>query len=82
MPDVRTMHGLIGYCAGPAPYPSFEGGTQKKSKRVKEDVVRIKGREFSLDLKIDTLDNPTLARLLLSYQTQLEIKEGELVDPI
>jgi hypothetical protein len=37
---------------------------------------------FSSDLKIDTLDNPTLARLLLSHQTPLEIKEGELVEPI
>jgi hypothetical protein len=67
MPDVRTMQGLLAYCAAPAPYPSFEGETQKKPKRAKEDVVRIKGREFSSDLKIDTLDNPTLARLLLWY---------------
>ena len=29
-----------------------------------------------------TLDNPKLARLLLLYQTQLEIKEGELVELI
>jgi hypothetical protein len=71
------MHGLLAYCAAPAPYPSFEGETQKKSKRAKEDVVRIKGREFSSDLKIDTLDNPTLARLLLSYQTPLEIKDDD-----
>jgi hypothetical protein len=56
--------------------------TQKNSRRVKEDVVRIKGREFSPDLKIDTIDNPTLARILVSYQKPLEIKEGELVELI
>ncbi len=44
--------------------------------------MRIKGREFSPDLKIDTIDNPTLARILVSYQKQLEIKEGELVEQI
>ncbi len=32
----------------------------------------IKDREFSLDLKIDTMDNPTLARILELYQKQLE----------
>jgi hypothetical protein len=44
--------------------------------------VRIKGREFSSDLKIDTIDNPTLARILVSYQKPLEIQEGELVELI
>ena len=82
MPNVRTMQGLLAYCAAPSPYPSFEGEKQKNSKRAKDDVVRIKGREISSDLDIDTLDNPTLARLLLSYQTPLEIKEGELLEPI
>jgi len=82
MPNVRTMQGLLAYCAAPAPYPSFEGEKQKVSRRAKDDVVRIKGRELSSDLNIDTLDNPTLARLLVSYQTQLAIKEGELVEPI
>jgi len=82
MPNVRTMQGLLAYCAAPATYPSFEGEKQKNSKRAKDDVVRIKGREISSDLDIDTLDNPTLARLLLSYQTPLEIKEGELLEPI
>jgi hypothetical protein len=82
MPDVHTMQGLLAYCAAPATYPSFEGETQKNSKRVKEDVVRIKGREFSSDLKINTINNPTLARILVSYQKQLEIQEGELVEPI
>jgi hypothetical protein len=53
-----------------------------ESRKAKEDVVRIKGREFSPDLKIDTIDNPTLARILVSYQEPLEIKEGELVEPI
>jgi hypothetical protein len=41
MPDVRTMHGLLAYCAAPVPYPSFEGETQKKSKRAKEDAQRV-----------------------------------------
>ena len=82
MPNVRTMQGLLAYCAAPAPYPSFEGEKQKNPKRAKDDVVRIKGRELSSDLNIDTLDNPTLARLLVSYQTPLEIKAGELVEPI
>jgi hypothetical protein len=72
----------IAYCAAPAPYPFFEGETQKNSRRAKEDVVPIKGREFSTDLKIDTIDNPTLARILVSYQKPLEIKEGELVELI
>ena len=44
--------------------------------------MHIKGREFSQDLKIDTIDNSTLARILVSYQKQLEIKEGELVELI
>jgi hypothetical protein len=82
MPGVHTMQGLLAYCAAPAPYPSFEGETQKNSKRAKEDVVRIKGREFSSDLKIDTIDSPALARILVSYQKPLEIQEGELVEPI
>ena len=82
MPNVRTMQGLLVYCAAPATYPSFEGEKQKNSKRAKDDVVRIKGRELSSDLNIDTLDNATLARLLVSYQTPLEIKEGDLVEPI
>ena len=82
MPNVRTMQGLLAYCAAPSPYPSFEGEKQKNSKRAKDDVLRIKGRELSSDLDIDTLDNPTLARLLLSYQIPLKIKEGELVEPI
>ena len=82
MPNVRTMQGLLAYCAAPSPYPSFEGEKQKVSRRAKDDVVRIKGRELSSDLNIDTLDNPTLARLLVSYQTPLAIKEGELVEPI
>jgi hypothetical protein len=74
------MQGLLAYCAAPAPYPSFKGETQKNSKRAKEDVVRIKGREFSSDLKINTI--PTLACILVSYQKPLEIQEGELVEPI
>jgi hypothetical protein len=82
MPGVHTMQGLLAYCAAPAPYPPFEGETQKNSKRAKEDVVRIKGREFSSDLKIDTIDKPALARILVSYQKPLEIQEGELVEPI
>jgi hypothetical protein len=82
MPNVRTMQGLLAYCAAPAPYPSFEGEKQKNSKRAKDNVVRIKGRELSSDLNIDTLDNATLARLLVSYQTPLEIKGKELVEPI
>jgi len=73
------MQGLLAYCAA---YPFFDGETQKNSRRAKEDVVRIKGREISPDLKIDPIDNPTLARILVSYQKQLEIKEGELVEPI
>ena len=44
--------------------------------------MRIKGREFSSDLKIDTIDNPTLARIIVSHQEPLEIKEGEMVEPI
>jgi hypothetical protein len=82
MPGVHTMQDLLAFCAAPAPYPSFEGETQKNSKRAKEDVVRIKGREFSSDLKINNIDNPTLARILVSYQKPLEIQEGELVEPI
>jgi hypothetical protein len=82
MPGVQTMQGLLAYAAAPAPYPFFEGETQKNSRRAKEDVVRNKGREFSPDLKIDTIDNLTLARFLVSYQKPLEIKEGELVEPI
>jgi trehalose/maltose hydrolase-like predicted phosphorylase len=76
------MQDLLVYCAAPAPYPFFEGETQKNSRRAKEDEVRIKGRQFSPDLKIDTINNPTLARILVSYQKPLEIKEGELVEPI
>jgi hypothetical protein len=76
------MQDLLAYCAAPAPYPFFEGETQKNSRRAKEDVVYIKGREFSSDLKIDTINNPTLARILVSYQKQLEIQEGELVELI
>jgi hypothetical protein len=79
MLGVQTMQGLLANCAA---YPFFDGETQKNSRRAKEDVVRIKGREISPDLKIDTIDNPTLARILVSYQKQLEIKEGELVEPI
>jgi hypothetical protein len=30
MPGVHTMQGLLAYCAAPAPYPYFEGETQKK----------------------------------------------------
>ena len=75
MPGVQTMQGLLAYCAAPAPYPFFEGETQKNSRRAREDVVRIKGRKFSPDLKIDTIDNPTLARIFVSYQKPLEIKE-------
>jgi hypothetical protein len=82
MPGVNTMQGLNAYCAAPAPYPSFEGETQKNAKRAKEEVVRIKGREFSSDLKIDTIDNPTLARIIVSHQKPLEIKDGEMVEPI
>ena len=82
MPGVNTMQGLNAYCAAPAPYPSFEGERQKNAKRAKEEVVRIKGREFSSDLKIDTIDNSTLARLIVAHQKPLEIKEGELVEPI
>jgi hypothetical protein len=44
--------------------------------------VRIKGREFRSDLKIDTIDNPTIARIIVSHQKTLEIKEGEMVEPI
>ena len=44
--------------------------------------MRIKDREFSPDLKIDTIDNPTLVRILVSYEKPLEIKEGDLVEPI
>jgi hypothetical protein len=66
MPGVHTMQGLLAYCAAPAPYPSFEGETQNNSKRAKEDVLRIKGRDFSTDLKIDTINNPTLVRILVS----------------
>jgi len=79
MLGVQTMQGLLAYCAA---YPFFDGETQKNSRRAKEDVVRIKGREISPDLKIDPIDNPTLARILVSYQKQLEIKEGELVEQI
>ena len=75
MPGVQTMQGLLAYCAAAAPYPFFEGETQKNSRRAREDVVRIKGRKFSPDLKIDTIDNPTLARIFVSYQKPLEIKE-------
>jgi len=82
MPGVNTMQGLNAYCDAPAPYPSFEGETQKNAKRANEEVVRIKGREFSSDLKIDTIDNPTLARIIVSHQKLLEIKEGEMVEPI
>ena len=42
----------------------------------------IKGREFSSDLKIDTIDNPTLARILVSYQKPMKIQEDELVEQI
>ena len=72
MPGVQTIQGPLAYCAALAPYPFFEGETQKNSRRVKEDVVHSKGREFSSDLKIDTMDNPTLARILELYQKQLE----------
>ena len=82
MPGVNTMQGLNAYCAAPAPHPSFEGETQKNAKRAKEEVVRIKGREFSSDLKIDTIDNPTLARIIVSHQKPLEIKDCEMVEPI
>jgi hypothetical protein len=53
----------------------------KPDSKMKRHLL-LKGREISSDLDIDTLDNPTLARLLLSYQTPLEIKEGELLEPI
>ena len=68
MPDVRTMQGLLAYCAAPAPYPFFEGETQKNSRRAKEDVVRIMGREFRWDLNIDTsariIDDPHARKTL------------------
>jgi hypothetical protein len=54
------MQGLLKYCDAPAPYPSFEG-EKGKAKKAKEEVIRVKGREFNADLKIDTIDNPTLA---------------------
>ncbi len=44
--------------------------------------MRIKGRELSSDLKIDTIDNSTPARILVSHQKPLEIQEGQLVEPI
>jgi hypothetical protein len=82
MPGVQTIQGPLAYCAALAPYPFFEGETQKNSRRVKEDVVHSKGREFSSDLKIDTIDNPTLARILVSYQKPMKIQEDELVEQI
>ena len=81
MPGTRTMQGLLKYCDAPAPYPSFEG-EKGKAKKAKEEVIRVKGREFNADLKIDTIDNPTLARILLWYQKPLEIQDGEIVEPI
>jgi hypothetical protein len=38
--------------------------------------------ELRSDLKIDTIDNPTIARIIVSHQKPLEIKEGEMVEPI
>ena len=81
MPGTRTMQSLLEYCDAPAPYPSFEG-EKGKAKKAKEEVIRVKGREFNADLKIDTIDNPTLARILLWYQKPLEIQDGEIVEPI
>ena len=56
------MQSLLKYCDAPAPYPSFEG-EKGKAKNAKGEVIRAKGREFNADLKIDTIDNPTLARI-------------------
>ena len=82
MQVVNTMQGLNAYCSAPVPYPSFEGETQKNAKRSKEEIVRIKGREFSSDLKINNIDNPTIARIIVSHQKPLEIKEGVMVELI
>ena len=54
---------------GTTPYPSFEG-EKGKAKKAKEEVIRAKGRELNADLKIDTIDNPTLPRILLWYQRE------------
>ena len=75
------MQSLLEYCDAPAPYPSFEG-EKGKAKKAKEEVIRVKGREFNADLKIDTIDNPTLARILLWYQKPLGIQDGDIVEPI
>ena len=77
----RRNKGLLKHCDAPAPYPSFEG-EKGKAKKAKEEVIRAKGRELNADLKIDTIDNPTLPRMLLWHQKPLEIQDGEIVEPI
>ncbi len=59
MPGVQTMQGLLAYCAAPAPYPFFEGETQKNSRRAKEDVVRFKGRVEPGPEDRHYINNPT-----------------------
>ena len=64
-PTPVTLQDLVPLCVIQKPFPSFEGEKRvtDTSRLAKEgDVVRIKGREFLENTKLDTLDDETLAR--------------------
>ena len=51
--------------------------------RAKEgNLIGIKGRYFPADTRIDTLDDPTLARLIVRHEKPLTLDVDTTIEPI
>jgi hypothetical protein len=68
----------------PCSLPLLRGGDAKEFQKSERRCSAHQGQRVQAGPQDRhyPIDNPTLARILVSYQKPLEIKEGELVEPI
>ena len=78
-PSARVLQDLLPFCENPLPFPSFEGemtSTAQTGRAKEGNLIGIKGRYFPADTRIDTLDDPTLARLIVRHEKPLTLDGG------
>ena len=83
-PDVTTMQQLVRVCKTQTPFPATEGERQaiQEAKEVaRRNSVQIKGRELPASTKILTLDDASLARVIVHHAKPLQLNDGELIQP-
>ena len=83
-PHIKTMQDLVQVCKIKTPFPLSEGEKHTRKRAVidtQQDSVQIKGRKLHAETQLVTLDDASLARVIVRHAKPLQISDTDLVEP-